>query len=77
MSAYCTANLLQSTEEYEAWKKYNWPTLLEVLQEFPSVEMDPTLLLVELPLLQPRFYSISSSPLSNQRRVHATIGIVR
>ncbi|XP_055327334.1 nitric oxide synthase-like protein [Paramacrobiotus metropolitanus] len=68
--------LSKNTEAYETWKRFNWPTLIEVLEEFPSIEMDPTLLLVELPLLQPRFYSISSSPLVSVRQVHATVGIV-
>ena len=66
----------QDTEEYENWKRFNWPTILEVLDEFSSVEVDPTLLLVELPLLQPRFYSISSSALINPRQLDATVGLV-
>ncbi|OWA50884.1 Nitric oxide synthase, brain [Hypsibius exemplaris] len=68
--------LSKNTEQYENWKRFNWPTLLEVLDEFPSVEVDPTLLLVELPLLQPRFYSISSSALTNPKQIDATIGLV-
>ncbi|GAV04593.1 hypothetical protein RvY_14857-1 [Ramazzottius varieornatus] len=68
--------LSKNTEEYEAWKTFKWPTLLEVLEEFQSVEVDATLLLIELPQLQPRFYSISSSPLTNPKVIDATVGLI-
>lgn len=40
------------------------------------MEVDPTLLLIELPQLQPRFYSISSSPLTNPKVIDATVGLI-
>ncbi|XP_064096957.1 nitric oxide synthase, salivary gland-like [Macrobrachium nipponense] len=56
-------NLLATDiDEYRTWRKENYPNLLEVLNEFPGVKIDIELLLCRLPLLQPRLYSISSSP---------------
>lgn len=50
--------------------------MVEVLQEFPSVQMPSTLLLTQLPLLQPRYYSISSSPDMYPDEVHLTVAVV-
>ncbi|MEQ2177200.1 Nitric oxide synthase, brain [Goodea atripinnis] len=63
-------------QEYEEWKWYNNPTLVEVLDEFPSIQMPSTLLLTQLPLLQPRYYSISSSPDLYQGEIHLTVAVV-
>lgn len=68
---------LQDSTEYEDWRHYNFPNLLEVLQEFPSVKPSAPLLIAQLPLLQPRFYSISSSPLKYPKEVHLTVAIVQ
>ncbi|CAM9205250.1 unnamed protein product [Bubo scandiacus] len=54
--------LSQDARLYEEWKWFRCPTLLEVLEEFPSVGLPAALLLTQLPLLQPRYYSISSAP---------------
>uniref|UniRef100_A0A8C5RG33 nitric-oxide synthase (NADPH) n=1 Tax=Laticauda laticaudata TaxID=8630 RepID=A0A8C5RG33_LATLA len=62
--------------DYEEWKWSKNPTMVEVLQEFPSVQMPSTLLLTQLPLLQPRYYSISSSPDMYQDEVHLTVAVV-
>lgn len=50
--------------------------MVEVLEEFPSVQMPSTLLLTQLPLLQPRYYSISSSPEMYPGEVHLTVAVV-
>ncbi|KAF0034241.1 hypothetical protein F2P81_014307 [Scophthalmus maximus] len=63
-------------QEYEEWKWYNNPTLVEVLEEFPSIQMPSTLLLTQLPLLQPRYYSISSSPELHPGEIHLTVAVV-
>uniref|UniRef100_A0A8C6TYH5 Nitric oxide synthase n=1 Tax=Neogobius melanostomus TaxID=47308 RepID=A0A8C6TYH5_9GOBI len=62
--------------EYEEWKWYNNPTLVEVMVEFPSIQMPSTLLLTQLPLLQPRYYSISSSPDLHPGEIHLTVAVV-
>ncbi|XP_063820406.1 nitric oxide synthase 1 isoform X2 [Pseudophryne corroboree] len=68
--------LSKGLQEYEEWKWYKNPTIVEVLEEFPSVQMPSSLLLTQLPLLQPRYYSISSSPDMNPDEVHLTVAVV-
>ncbi|KAG7307096.1 hypothetical protein JYU34_007233 [Plutella xylostella] len=61
---------------YEDWRLYNFPTLLEVLEQFPSARPSGSLLAALLSPLQPRFYSISSSPLAHPKRLHLTVAVV-
>uniref|UniRef100_A0A1A8U6L9 Nitric oxide synthase n=4 Tax=Nothobranchius furzeri TaxID=105023 RepID=A0A1A8U6L9_NOTFU len=68
--------LSKGLQEYEEWKWYNNPTLVEVLEEFPSIQMPSTLLLTQLPLLQARYYSISSSPDLYSGEIHLTVAVV-
>uniref|UniRef100_A0A3P8XJ45 Nitric oxide synthase n=1 Tax=Esox lucius TaxID=8010 RepID=A0A3P8XJ45_ESOLU len=68
--------LSKGLQEYEEWKWYNNPTMVEVLEEFPSIQMPSTLLLTQLPLLQPRYYSISSSPDFHPGEIHLTVAVV-
>ncbi|CAH1801568.1 unnamed protein product, partial [Owenia fusiformis] len=68
--------LATDSASYENWKSWNLPNLVEVLKEFPSVKVNPTLLLAQLPLLQQRFYSISSSTLAHPDEVHITVIVV-
>ncbi|KAB1255507.1 Nitric oxide synthase; brain, partial [Camelus dromedarius] len=68
--------LSKGLQEYEEWKWGKNPTIVEVLEEFPSVQMPSTLLLTQLSLLQPRYYSISSSPDMYPDEVHLTVAIV-
>uniref|UniRef100_A0A672RH02 Nitric oxide synthase n=1 Tax=Sinocyclocheilus grahami TaxID=75366 RepID=A0A672RH02_SINGR len=63
-------------QEYEEWKWYNNPTIVEVLEEFPSLQIPSTLLLTQLPLLQARYYSISSSPDLHPGEIHLTVAVV-
>uniref|UniRef100_A0A6Q2XU80 Nitric oxide synthase n=1 Tax=Esox lucius TaxID=8010 RepID=A0A6Q2XU80_ESOLU len=67
---------LEILSKYEEWKWYNNPTMVEVLEEFPSIQMPSTLLLTQLPLLQPRYYSISSSPDFHPGEIHLTVAVV-
>ena len=60
--------------EYEKWR-LNGHNLVEVLEEFPSLRPNASLLLTQLPKLQPRFYSISSSPKAVDD-IHITLGVV-
>ncbi|XP_061788417.1 nitric oxide synthase 1-like isoform X2 [Nerophis lumbriciformis] len=68
--------LSKGLQEYEEWKWFNTPTLVEVLEEFPSIQLPSTLLLTQLPLLQPRYYSISSSPDVHPGEIHLTVAVV-
>ncbi|XP_016046155.1 nitric oxide synthase 1 [Erinaceus europaeus] len=68
--------LSKGLQEYEEWKWGKNPTIVEVLEEFPSVQMPATLLLTQLSLLQPRYYSISSSPDMYPDEVHLTVAVV-
>uniref|UniRef100_A0A8C8XC74 Nitric oxide synthase n=1 Tax=Panthera leo TaxID=9689 RepID=A0A8C8XC74_PANLE len=68
--------LSKGLQEYEEWKWGKNPTIVEVLEEFPSIQMPTTLLLTQLSLLQPRYYSISSSPDMYPDEVHLTVAVV-
>ncbi|MBN3304291.1 NOS1 protein, partial [Amia calva] len=68
--------LSKGLQEYEQWKWYNNPTIVEVLEEFPSLQIPSTLLLTQLPLLQPRYFSISSSPDTYPEEIHLTVAVV-
>lgn len=69
--------LNQDIHAYEDWKHERNPNLVEVFEEFPSLRVNPTLLMTQLPLLQQRFYSISSSPKAFPGEIHATVAVVR
>lgn len=66
----------QDAQEYEDWKHWGFPCLHETLEEFPSVAIDAALLVSQLPLLQPRFYSISSSPLIDPHQIDITAAVI-
>ncbi|XP_043560201.1 nitric oxide synthase, brain-like isoform X1 [Chiloscyllium plagiosum] len=70
-------DLGQGTRKYEEWKWENVPTVADVLDEFPSVRAPASLLLTQLPLLQPRYYSISSSPDTHPFQIHLTVAVVK
>jgi sulfite reductase alpha subunit-like flavoprotein len=46
------------------------------LQEFPSVKLDAALIVSQLPLLKPRFYSIANSPLVDPNQIDLTVAVV-
>lgn len=62
---------------YEDWRHWKFPNLAEVLDEFPSVTPFAPLLLLHLTPLQPRFYSISSSPQVHRGQIHLTVAVVQ
>jgi len=68
--------LATDAKAYEDWKHWKFPHLVETLQEFPSVQIDAALLVSQLPLLQPRFYSIASSPLVKAHQMDLTVAVV-
>ncbi|KAJ7387220.1 hypothetical protein OS493_004192 [Desmophyllum pertusum] len=67
----------KGNNRYEDWKFESECNILDVLQEFPSLQVPADLLLTQLPLLQPRFYSISSSPDLFPGEVHLTVAVVQ
>lgn len=70
-------NLLASdSAAYEDWRHWRYPHLLEVLEQFPSVRPLAPLLIAQLSILQPRFYSICSSLLMNPNETHLTVAVV-
>lgn len=58
-------NLATEAQLYEDWKSQNMPTFLDLLHMFPSLNPAAEFILTQMPPIQPRFYSISSSPLFN------------
>ncbi|KAM4795668.1 nitric oxide synthase, inducible [Rhinophrynus dorsalis] len=65
-----------NADKYKAWKAHNYPTFLEVLEEFPSLNVPTTFLLTQLPPLKPRYYSISSSIDMTPGEIHLTVAVV-
>ncbi|KAK3607681.1 hypothetical protein CHS0354_010670 [Potamilus streckersoni] len=70
-------NLANDLQMYEDWKHRKRPNLLEILEEFPSLQIPAALILTQLPLLQQRYYSISSSRAVYPGEIHATIAVVK
>jgi nitric-oxide synthase, brain len=68
--------VIQDPGAYEDWRHWRYPHLLEVLQQFPSCQPDVALLASQLSPLQPRFYSISSSPRVHPGAIHITVAVV-
>ncbi|XP_023575735.1 nitric oxide synthase, inducible isoform X2 [Octodon degus] len=72
----CRLETLSQPSEYNKWKFANSPTFLEVLEEFPSLRVPAAFLLSQLPILKPRYYSISSSLDHAPLEVHLTVAVV-
>ena len=53
------------------------PTWADLVTEFPSLRIPASFLFTELPFLQPRFYSISNSPLLHSGHVHLTVSVLK
>jgi Sulfite reductase, alpha subunit (flavoprotein) len=76
LSNICGHYCYKESAAYEDWRHWRIPHLLEVLEEFPSVRPSPALLAAQLTPLQPRFYSISSSPIVQSGQIHITVAVV-
>uniref|UniRef100_A0A8C6XLD1 Nitric oxide synthase 3 n=1 Tax=Naja naja TaxID=35670 RepID=A0A8C6XLD1_NAJNA len=68
--------LSQDSLLYEEWKWFRCPTVVELLEEFPSVVLPTSLLLTQLPLLQARQYSVSSAPDAHPGELHLTVAVL-
>ncbi|XP_070800704.1 nitric oxide synthase 3 isoform X2 [Pituophis catenifer annectens] len=68
--------LSQDSLLYEEWKWFRCPTVVELLEEFPSVVLPTSLLLTQLPLLQAHQYSVSSAPDAHPGELHLTVAVL-
>lgn len=72
--------LSSSPSLYTNWRDQYCPDLLDLLCQFPSARPPVELLLGEVGGMQPRYYSISSSPLASSSstvlQIDLTVGVV-
>jgi len=85
LHAYATAvdeqarlhNLLQNTQPEELAKYLEEREFLDIFLEYPSARFSPNAFLDLFRKLQPRLYSIASSPVLHPHEIHLTVAVVR
>jgi len=83
--AYATAadeqarlhNLLNNTKPEELLAYLDEREFLDLIEEYPSVRFGPNAFLDLFRKLQPRLYSIASSPVLYPHEIHLTVAVVR
>ncbi len=68
---------MQNADKYQEWKTKTCPNLIDLLKELPSLKIPASLLLSQLPLLDKRLYSISSSLDKLPGQIHLTLAVVK
>ncbi|BAT61360.1 putative bifunctional P-450/NADPH-P450 reductase 2 [Variibacter gotjawalensis] len=63
-------------EKYKTEVFQKRKSVLDLLEEFPACELPFNLFLEMLPLIVPRYYSISSSPKLDPKKASITVGVV-
>lgn len=69
--------LVSSHDEFAEWVTHSERNIVDVLDDIPSAAPPIDYLLELLPRLQPRYYSISSSPKASPNAIHITSALVR
>jgi sulfite reductase (NADPH) flavoprotein alpha-component len=70
-------NLIQNTKPEELHAYLEQREFIDLLIEYPGAKFSPQALVDQLRKLQPRLYSIASSPVLHPHEVHLTVAIVR
>ena len=68
---------LKGKEEFRSVIQEPMLSVLDILNSFPSVKVPPGILVQILDHIQPRFYSISSSPLAYPDSIHLTVQLTK
>jgi len=66
----------EGESKYLEWIIQSQRTIVDVLKELPSVHPPIDVIMEFLPRMQPRLYSISSSPKVHPSRIHITVSVV-
>lgn len=69
--------LLSSANKAELEKYIYAREVIHLLTSYPNVRLEPAEIAEKLPTLQPRLYSIASSPKLHPGEVHLTVAVVR
>jgi cytochrome P450 / NADPH-cytochrome P450 reductase len=72
--------LASGDDDAKVWReeiKAKRTTVIDLLERYPACELPLQTYLEMLPLMTPRYYSISSSPLATPNRASITVGVVR